>query len=103
VPFDGNKRGEDALEPTSDPGWLVQERGCGPLRERGVESRFTISNGLLGVRGVPAICREEVRISSPYTYVAGLFDTSTTMPHIPVLVSAPDWVGVTLLVNGEGR
>jgi len=101
VPSDENKRREDALEPTSDPGWLVQARGYDPLRELGVESRFSIGNGFLGVRGVPAICGEEVCVSSPYTYVAGLFDTPAILPHVPVLVSAPDWVGVTLLVNGD--
>ena len=90
----------DALELTRDPAWLVQEVGYDPLVEGGIESRFTISNGFLGVRGVPAICGEERWISSPYTSIAGLFDTSVTLPHIPVLVSAPDWVGVTLLVNG---
>jgi len=99
VSFDGNSR-TDALEPTRDPAWLVQEVGYDPLREGGIESRFTISNGFLGVCGVPAICGEKRWISSPYTSVAGLFDTSVTLPHIPVLVSAPDWVGVTLLVNG---
>jgi trehalose/maltose hydrolase-like predicted phosphorylase len=99
VPSDENGR-SGALEPTDDPVWVVQEGGFDPLREGGIESRFTISNGLLGVRGVPEICGKEVCISSPYTSVAGLFDTSATLPHIPVLVSAPDWVGVTLLVNG---
>ena len=92
---------ENALTPSTDPAWVIHEHGYDPLRERGIESRFSIGNGFLGVRGVPAICGEHVYVSWPRTYVAGLFDTANIPPRIPALVSAPDWVGLTILVNGE--
>ncbi len=90
-----------ALSPVGDPAWMLCEHGCDPRRERGIESRFSIGNGFLGVRAVPAFCGEEVCISSPRTYVAGLFATPNILPRIPALVSAPDWVGFTILVNGQ--
>lgn len=92
---------ENALTPSTNPAWVIHEHGYDPLRERGIESRFSIGNGFLGVRGVPAICGEHVYVSWPRTYVAGLFDTPNIPPRIPALVSAPDWVGLTILVNGE--
>ena len=91
---------EDALKPTSSPAWVIHEHGYDALRERGAESRFSIGNGFLGVRGVPAIS-EDVCVCWPHNYVAGLFSTPDILPRIPALVSAPDWVGVTLLVNGK--
>jgi trehalose/maltose hydrolase-like predicted phosphorylase len=92
---------EYALSPVGDPAWILYEHGCDPRRERGIESRFSIGNGFLGVRAVPAFCGEEVCVSSPRTYVAGLFATPNILPLIPALVSAPDWVGFTILVNGQ--
>lgn len=92
---------ENAITPTTDPVWVIHEHGCDPLRERGVESRFAISNGFLGVRAVPTMGGERVCVCWPHTYVAGLFDIPDIPPRIPALVSAPDWIGVTLLVDGE--
>jgi HAD superfamily hydrolase (TIGR01509 family) len=101
VKSDENKNIEDALKPTSDPAWMLHEHGYNPLRERGIESRLSIGNGFLGVRGAPAICGEDVCVSGPRIYVAGLFDTPDILPRIPALVSAPEWVGFTILINGE--
>jgi trehalose/maltose hydrolase-like predicted phosphorylase len=92
---------ENALKSTTDSAWVIHEHGYEPLRERGVESRLSIGNGLLGVRGVPTICGEDVCASWPRTYVAGLSQTPNIPPSISTLVSAPDWVRVTILVNGE--
>jgi trehalose/maltose hydrolase-like predicted phosphorylase len=91
----------DDLEPTADPGWVIQEQGFDPLRERGIESRFSVGNGFLGVRGVPPIRCDQAWASRPRTFVAGLFDTPNILPAVPALVSGPDWVGVTILVDGE--
>ncbi len=90
----------DVLKPTDDPAWTVHEHGYDPQRERGIESRFSIGNGFLGVRGTPSLCGNGVFVSWPRTYVAGLFDMSGSRPAILSLVSAPDWVAVTILVDG---
>jgi trehalose/maltose hydrolase-like predicted phosphorylase len=92
---------EDVFEAADDPGWVIHEDGYDPLRERGIESRFAIGNGFLGIRGVPGLCGQHVCVSWPQTYVAGLFDTPDALPRVPALVSAPDWVGVAILVDGE--
>jgi hypothetical protein len=42
---------QQAPQPTQDRDWLLVEQGYDPRRERSVESRFTVSNGFLGVRG----------------------------------------------------
>jgi trehalose/maltose hydrolase-like predicted phosphorylase len=62
---------QDALEPTSDPAWLLTAEGFDPLRENVLESRFTVSNGFLGVRAARAMSRGERWILLPRTYVAG--------------------------------
>jgi Glycosyl hydrolase family 65, N-terminal domain len=93
---------ETVFEPSADHAWIIHEYGCDAQRESGIESRFSIGNGFFGVRGMPTIYSDHIGdSSSPRTYVAGLFDTPNTLPLIPALVPAPDWVGVTILVNGE--
>ncbi|CAH2604703.1 Maltose phosphorylase [Rhodovastum atsumiense] len=100
---------ERVLEPTADPLWILEEQGHNPLRESGIESRFTIANGFLGVRGARAVSRGPTWVSWlhtltwsswPRTYVAGLFDTPDTDPPVPALVPAADWLRVRILVNG---
>jgi trehalose/maltose hydrolase-like predicted phosphorylase len=99
-----------ALTPTADPGWVLQEGKYDPVRESGVESRFAVSNGFLGVRGARAISRGPSWVSWlhtltwaswPRTYVAGLFDTPNTEPPVPALVPAADWLRIRILLNGE--
>ena len=98
-----------ALQPTGDPAWLLDEVGYDPLRESSRESRFSISNGFLGVRGGRALNRAIQTSVPPRTYVAGLFDTPGTEQPIPGLVSAADWLLVSLstpdgpLVHGLDR
>jgi trehalose/maltose hydrolase-like predicted phosphorylase len=89
---------EHALKPTADPAWLVHADGYDALRERSVESRFAISNGFLGVRGTRAITRGSRRVVPPYTYIAGLFDTSDTKAATPELVPAADWLPIRILL-----
>ena len=54
--------------PTDDPTYLIVEEGYNPVREREVESIFTVGNGYLGTRGSLA---EQDESSSPTTLVAG--------------------------------
>ena len=101
---------QQALQPTQDRDWLLVEQGYDPRRERSVESRFTVSNGFLGVRGSRAISRgpswvswlHTLRWASwPRTYVAGLFDTPNTEPPVPALVPVADWLRLRVLINGK--
>ena len=82
--------------PTDDPAWILSADGFDPVRERSRESRFSISNGFLGVRGGRAINRASQPASPPRTYVAGLFDIAGTEQPTPGLVSAADWLLVSL-------
>lgn len=100
----------EALEPSSDPGWLLVERGYDPPREVSIEACFAVSNGFLGVRGSRAISRGPTWVSWlphlrwaswPRTYVAGLFDTPNIDPPVPALVPVPDWLRVRVLLDGE--
>jgi trehalose/maltose hydrolase-like predicted phosphorylase len=88
------------FEPASDAGWVIIEDGFDLLRETNRETRFALSNGFLGVRGAQAINRSPLKLSQPYTYVAGLFDTTDLEPGIPSLVPAPDWLQVRLAAGG---
>ncbi len=90
----------DALEPSADTDWVLNADGCDPLRESNRETRFTVSNGFLGVRGVAAINPSQRRLVSPQTYVAGLFDTPDTDRPVPELVSAPGWLQVRIASPG---
>jgi trehalose/maltose hydrolase-like predicted phosphorylase len=89
-----------ALDPTPDPTWTLDEAGYDPLREESLESRFSISNGFLGVRGSHAITRGERWIAPPRTYVAGLFDTPGPEGSVPGLVPAADWLRLRLAAPG---
>ena len=97
------------LDARPDRPWLLQEDGYDPLRESGIESRFAISNGFLGVRGARAASRGPTWVSWlhhlswaswPRTFVAGLFDTPNTEPAVPALVPAPDWLRYRILIDG---
>ncbi len=89
------------LQPTNDPAWLLDEVGYDPLRESSRESRFAISNGFLGVRGGRAVNRTVRTVVQPRTYVAGLFDTPGTEQPMSGLVSAADWLLVSLSLPGQ--
>ncbi|MBV8576573.1 MAG: glycoside hydrolase family 65 protein, partial [Acetobacteraceae bacterium] len=92
---------QDALEPTSDPAWLLTADGFDPLRENVLESRFTVSNGFLGVRATRVMSRGERWVLPPRTYVAGLFDIPSPEQPIPELVAAADWLKVGVNVLGR--
>ena len=86
--------------PTADPDWVILADGYDSLREVSVESRFAISNGFLGVRGVRSTTRGDRWVVPARTYVAGLFDTSGSNQATQALVPAADWLRVRILLPG---
>jgi trehalose/maltose hydrolase-like predicted phosphorylase len=98
------------FEASPDPAWLLREEGYHPMREIDLESRFTVSNGFLGVRGARDVGRGPMWVSWihtfvpaswPRTYVAGLFDTPEIEPPVPVLIPAGDWLRIHIRLNEE--
>ena len=92
---------DHALQPTADPAWAFAENGYDPLRESSHASRFSISNGFMGIRGGSAINRGTRWLAPPRTYVAGLFDTPDGEGSIPALVPAADWLLVRIMLPSE--
>jgi HAD superfamily hydrolase (TIGR01509 family) len=99
-----------ALEPTPGRGWVLTHRGYSVLTESGVESRFSLGNGFLGMRAARAISRGPTWMSWlghlrwaswPRCYMAGLFDIPNTEPPVPALAPLADWTRVRILLNGE--
>ena len=82
---------------TSDPGWLLVEEGFDLAREHEIESLFAVSNGNSGTRGS---LEEGCRLSSPATFVAGIFHPSNTPVVTPELLTFPNWIGSTISVSG---
>ncbi|MEO6945915.1 MAG: glycosyl hydrolase family 65 protein, partial [Nitrobacter sp.] len=91
---------ERVLTPTPDPAWVLHAEGFDPLRESSVQSRFAISNGLMGIRGARSTTRGARWVVPPRTYVAGLFDTASTATATSDLVPATDWLEVRILLPG---
>lgn len=82
--------------PTTDPEWLIEEGLFTPAREHEMESLFTVGNGLVGIRGsLP----EGDGLSSPATFVAGVFEAAGD--QTPGLATAPDWTRLILAVEGR--
>ncbi len=83
--------------PTDDPTFLIVEEGFNPVREREVESIFTVGNGYLGTRGSLA---EQDEASSPTTLVAGVFDrrSQRAPDELPIF---PDWLYTRIFVDDE--
>jgi trehalose/maltose hydrolase-like predicted phosphorylase len=101
-PPSGPRSRENRLDiPLSpDPLWRIDEGDHAHLRavlEHETESRCTVSNGFLGVRGS---LDRPLRASRPRTFVAGLFATPHTTDGIRALIPAPDWTRFTLRIDG---
>lgn len=86
------------LQDPPDEQWILRQKGYVPAVEREAESRLSIGNGLLGVRGsleTPTLA------SRPRTLVAGLFDAVQGASGGPFLAPAPDWLRLGIIVNGS--
>ena len=92
---------QQALVPTADPSWVLDQHGYDPLRDSSRESRFAISNGFLGVRGGRSIDRLPNPDVPPRTWVAGLFDVLAADDPITALVPAPDWLRIDVSLAGH--
>src|SRR5581483_5071259 len=84
-------------EAPRDPAWSIRERRFSPATEPSVEARFSVSNGLVGVRGS---LEEEASSPHPRTLAAGLFDPLDGDVAVPGLVPAPDYLGLRMYVDG---
>jgi trehalose/maltose hydrolase-like predicted phosphorylase len=86
------------LAATEDPAWIFAVDGFEPIMESSVESRFSISNGFLGVRGARSTTRGERWVVPARTYVAGLFDSPCVKQASQALVPAADWLCVRIVL-----
>src|SRR3974390_2673921 len=91
---------ESLLEPSSELAWVGPAQGYDPLREAMYESRFSISNGLLGLRAGRPVSRGERWVVPHRAYVAGVFDIPGPENPIPALVPAPGWQQIRILLPG---
>ncbi len=82
----------------SDPAWLFSAGEYVPEREGQVEAELAIANGLFGTR---ASLEFPTTISQSRTFVAGLFDLPAGPVQTPVLLSAPDWLRLHLMIDEE--
>jgi trehalose/maltose hydrolase-like predicted phosphorylase len=89
---------ESFLEPTPDLSWVLAAEGFDATREPIYESRFAISNGLLGLRAGRAVSRGERWVVPHRGYVAGLFDVPDPEHPIPELIPAPGWQGFRIML-----
>lgn len=76
--------------------WLVEENGYDAGQLGVLETLFTVGNGYLGTRGS---LEEGIAGEWPATYLAGIFDDHDST--VVELVSAPDWLPVSIWVDGE--
>lgn len=99
VALRGTPGGPDLPGPApSDSEWLLVESGFQLVREHEIESRFTVSNGYVGVRGS---LEEGTSLSRPATFIAGIFGQDPRPGSVPEIFVGPDWVGRSLFVEGE--
>jgi trehalose/maltose hydrolase-like predicted phosphorylase len=91
---------ETLLEPTADPAWVLAAEGFDALREAIYESRFSISNGFLGLRAGRVLSRGERWVVPHRAYVAGMFDIPDPEHPIPILVPAAGWQQIRVMLSG---
>jgi trehalose/maltose hydrolase-like predicted phosphorylase len=91
---------ETLLEPTADLAWVLAAYGFDSLREAIYESRFSISNGFLGLRAGRVLSRGERWVVPHRAYVAGMFDIPDPEHPIPVLVPAAGWQQIRVMLPG---
>jgi trehalose/maltose hydrolase-like predicted phosphorylase len=76
----------------------MREENYEPALEHEVESRFAVSNGVLGVR---ASLEHPTRASRPRSYVAGLFGPGPDGTAGRALIPGPDWSRIELALDAE--
>jgi trehalose/maltose hydrolase-like predicted phosphorylase len=91
---------ESLLEPTPDLAWVLAAEGFDALREAIYESRFAISNGLIGLRAGRVVSHGERWVVPHRAYLAGLFDMLGPEHSIPALVPAPGWQQFRIMLPG---
>src|SRR5262249_33077097 len=89
---------ESFLEPTPDLAWVLAAEGFDALREAIYESRFSISDGLLGLRAGRPVGRGERWVVPQRAYLAGLFDIPGPEHPIPALIPAPGWQQMRIML-----
>ncbi|MDP2307768.1 MAG: glycoside hydrolase family 65 [Pseudomonadota bacterium] len=77
------------VAPTEDPARELVDIGLQLVREHEVESRFTVGNGAVGIRGSLS---EGTPLSSPATRLAGAWVPGTG--GIPMVALAPEWTNL---------
>ena len=97
-PLDDGTPPEQMPPATTDPAWLLVEEGFHPVREHEIESLLAVSNGYLGTRAALA---EGSALSSPATFVAGVFAVGPRPGAVPELVSLPDWTALRRVLEGD--
>ena len=91
-----SQRVELPAAPTDDPAWILVEDGFTLAREHEMESLFAIGNGYVGSRGSLA---EGSALSSPATFVAGVFDSEAG--SVPELAPMADWTRLSAAIDGQ--
>jgi len=82
---------------TEEPSFLLVEKGFNPLREREIESLFTVSNGYLGTRGS---LEEERYQSDPATLIAGVY-CKRNQDLGEEFAVAPEWLFTEVYVDDK--
>jgi Glycosyl hydrolase family 65, N-terminal domain len=77
---------------------VAVSRGFTLAREQETESLFAIGNGYIGNRGSLA---EGSALSSPATFVAGVFEQADAPGSVPQLMVLPDWTGVRIWIDRQ--
>jgi kojibiose phosphorylase len=84
------------VAPTLDPAWVLVEEGFTLAREHELESLFAFGNGYAGSRGSLA---EGSALSSPATFLAGVFDSEAG--PISGLAPTADWTRLSATIDGQ--
>ncbi|WP_029215681.1 glycoside hydrolase family 65 protein [Kallotenue papyrolyticum] len=102
----------DLFSITNDEGWRLTVEGWDPKAEPAIEAVLALVNGYQGTR---AAVEEGSRVSTPATFLNGVFDVSTeqvaqaaaTPDHVVIaaptqeLVVAPDWSRLRLIADSQ--
>ncbi len=85
-----------SVAPTESPTWALVDVGLSLEREHEVESRFTVGNGAVGIRGSVS---EGTALSTPATRLAGAWVPGPM--GIPKLAVAPEWTNLCVRAGDD--